>query len=124
MIKKNKIILVIGFIFGVLGFASKLLYRPWILNNSINDIGINEFAPSFFYTVGVCLIGASFSKKKPDITMIFIAGGATAYELEQIFTRFYFDIKDLIAIIVALFVGLIIVKIVEPKADIAKCKAN
>jgi hypothetical protein len=118
MTKKRKIILAIGLIFGVLGFASKLLYRPLIIGNNLNDIGINEFAPSFFYTVGVCLIGASFSKKKPNITMIFIALGSTAYELEQMFTSYYFDIKDLFAIIGALLVSLFIFKIVEPKGTV------
>jgi hypothetical protein len=112
--KKNKIILAIGLIFGVLGFASKLLYRPLIIDNDLNDIGINEFAPSFFYTVGVCLIGACFSKKKPNVTMIFIALGSTAYEFEQMFSNYYFDIKDLFAIVGALLVSLFIFKIVEP----------
>ena len=124
MTKKNKIIFVIGLIFGLFGFASKLLYRPLILDYDINDIGINEFAPSFFYTVGVCLIGASFTKKKPNNTMIFITVGAIAYELEQLFTNSNFDIKDLFAIIVASLVSLMIYKIVEPKADSAKCKTN
>ena len=115
MTKKNKKILSIGIIFGVLGFASKLLYRPLIMTNDINDIGINEFAPSFFYTAGLCLIGASFSKKKPQITMIFIALGSTAYELEQIITDYYFDIKDLFAIMFALLISIFIFKIVESK---------
>lgn len=124
MTKKNKIILAIGLISGVLGFASKLVYRPWIMDNDINDIGINEFAPSFFYTVGVCLICVSFFKKKPYNTIIFIAVGSIAYELEQIFTSSYFDIKDLFAIIVALLVSLLIFKIVEPKAGSVKCETN
>ena len=117
MTKKNNKILAIGIIFGVLGFASKLLYRPLIMTNDINDIGINEFAPSFFYTAGLCLIGASFSKKKPQITMIFIALGSTAYELEQIFTDYYFDIKDLFAIMFALLISIFIFKIVESKEN-------
>jgi hypothetical protein len=117
MTKKNTKILAIGIIFGVLGFASKLLYRPLIITNDINDIGINEFAPSFFYTAGLCLIGASFSKKKPQITMILIALGSTAYELEQIFTDNYFDIKDLIAIMFALLISFLIFKKVESKEN-------
>jgi len=115
MIKKNNKILAIGIIFGVLGIVSKLLYRPLILNNDINDIGINEFAPSFFYTAGLCLIAGSFSQKKPQITMIFIALGSTAYELEQIFTNYYFDIKDLVVIMIALLISLFIFKITGPR---------
>lgn len=117
MTKKNNKILAIGIIFGVLGFASKLLYRPLIMTNDINDIGINEFAPSFFYTAGLCLIGASFSKKKPQITMILIALGSIAYELEQIFTDYNFDIKDLFAIMFALLISIFIFKIVESKEN-------
>lgn len=119
MTKKNKIILAIGLIFGLLGFASKLVYRPWIMDNDINDMGINEFAPSFLYTAGICLIGASFSKMKPNKTMILIGVGSIAYELEQVFTSSSFDIKDLFAIIVALLVSLIIFKIVESKEQTA-----
>lgn len=115
MTKKNIKILALGIIFGVLGFASKLLYRPLILTNELNDIGINEFAPSFFYTAGLCLIGASLSKKRPQITMIFIALGSTTYELEQFFTGYYFDIKDLFAIMFALIISIFLFKVVESK---------
>jgi len=121
MKNKNKTILIIGLTFGVLGFVSKLIYRPWVIDNNINDLGINEFAPSFFYTLGVCLIGASFSKKKPKIMMIFIALGSIAYELEQIFTSYYFDLKDLFAIIIAFLVGLFIFNVIIPeKASVIK----
>ncbi len=50
MNNKNYKIRSIGILMGVMGFVSKLIYRPFILTNNINDIGINEFAPSFFYT--------------------------------------------------------------------------
>jgi hypothetical protein len=105
----------IGVLFGIFGFASKLLYRPYILTNHVNDLGINEFAPSFFYTAGMCLIAAAFSKKAPFITMIAIALGSITYELEQFFTDRTFDIKDLIAVMVAFVTSIFIFKLVNPK---------
>ena len=105
----------IGVLFGIFGFASKLLYRPFILTNHVNDFGINEFAPSFFYTAGMCLIAAAFSKKEPFIKMIAIALGSITYELEQIFTDRTFDIKDLIAVMVAFVTSIFIFKLFNPK---------
>ena len=106
MTNRNKVVFTIGLIFSVLGFVAVLKYRPWIIINDYNDFGINEFSPSFFYTLGLCLIGASISKKQPKKTMIFIILGSAAYELEQLFTDRYFDYKDLVSIGIALLIGL------------------
>ena len=115
MNNNNNKIRLLGIMMGILGFASKLIYRPFVLTNNVNDIGINEFAPSYFYTAGICLIGASFSKKNKKNTMIFLALGSLSYEIEQIFSERIFDFKDIAAIVIAFFTSIIILKIYESK---------
>jgi hypothetical protein len=115
MNNKNYGIRSIGILMGVMGFVSKLIYRPFIMTNNINDIGINEFAPSFFYTAGICLIGAGYSTKTQKKTMIFLALGSLAYEIEQIFSARVFDFKDIAAIVIAFFISIVILKIYESK---------
>lgn len=115
MNNKNYELRSIGILMGVMGFVSKLIYRPFILTNNINDIGINEFAPSFFYTAGICLIGAGYSTKTQKKTMIFLALGSLAYEIEQIFSARVFDFKDIAAIVIAFFISIVILKIYESK---------
>jgi hypothetical protein len=76
-------------------------------------------SPSYKQAFGIkrvqCFIAAAFSKKEPFIKMIAIALGSITYELEQIFTDRTFDIKDLIAVMVAFVTSIFIFKLVNPK---------
>lgn len=49
---KKQILRIVGGIAALLGFASKLVYRPWVIDNQVNDFGLQGFAPSFFYVLG------------------------------------------------------------------------
>lgn len=104
--------ILLGVTAALLGFISKLAYRPWVLNHQIDDFGFQGFAPSYFYMVGICFVIAGFSKKYQIKNMLLAAAGATVYELEQCFTSRVFDYKDLLAIGIglasAIFIGRLI----------------
>lgn len=107
---KKRTLLIIGAIAALIGFASKLAYRPWIINNQVDDYGIQGFAPSFFYVVGACLLMAGFSNKDHLKNMVWAAVGATMYELEQYYTSMVFDYKDLLATGIGLGLAILIGK--------------
>ena len=94
---KKQTLIIIGTVAALLGFVSKIFYRSWVINNQIDDYGIQGFAPSFFYVIGVCLLMAGSSNKNYIKNMVLAAAGATAYELEQYYTSMVFDYMDLLA---------------------------
>lgn len=108
--KDKQAFILYGSIAAVLGFASKLLYRPWIVSNALNDYGVQGFAPSFFYVAGACLLVVGFSSKNQVKNMLYAAAGATVYELEQYFTSMTLDFKDLLATAAGLGVALLLRK--------------
>lgn len=112
---KKQTLIIVGVVAAILGFASKLAYRPWVINNHVDDYGIQGFSPSFFYTVGACLLMAGFSNKNYIKNMLWTAAGATVYEVEQYYTSMIFDYKDLLATGVGLGMAILIGKIVFRK---------
>lgn len=96
--KKYNSLFFSGFAFGIIGVISKLVYRPLVLENNINDFGFSGFAPSLFATMSLCLLAAYFATKKPVITIMFVAIGVLAYEAEQIWTSRVFDYLDIAAV--------------------------
>lgn len=116
--KSKSVLLYLSLFFGLIGVLIKVIYRPWIINNSINDLGISGFAPNFIYTTGICLF-ASFIVKKGHInTMIFCSLGVLAYETEQILTSRTFDYHDILATIIGLVFAIFIFKVISRKWEI------
>jgi len=99
-----------GSVTALLGFGSKLIYRPWALENKIEDYGIAGSAPSFFYVMGACLLIAGFSQKHSIRNMVYAAVRATAYELEQYYSSMIFDFNDIVATGIGLGVAMLIDK--------------
>lgn len=112
--KINKVFLMIAIINGILGFASKLVYREYIYNNAIYDYGLADCLPSFFCIVGLAFLVSSFYKPSNEQNIvIFICGGVTGslfYEFEQLSSSMVFDYKDIIAIIAGAVFSLILYK--------------
>ncbi|NEM98997.1 hypothetical protein [Pontibacter burrus] len=109
---KKQTLRIVGVIAALLGFASKLVYRPWVIENQMDDFGLQGFAPSFFYVLGACLLIAGFSNKNIPKNMALAALGAAVYELEQNYTSRVFDYLDLIATGVGLGLALLISEVI------------
>ncbi|OFI07637.1 VanZ like family protein [Clostridium acetireducens DSM 10703] len=101
--KIKKIYLIIAVINTILGFISKSSYRNYIYNNNINDFGIADSAPNFFYIIGavffILYVSQKIDKKAIKSTILACSAGTLIYELEQYYTSMTFDIKDIIATI-------------------------
>ncbi len=48
---------------GLVGILTKVIYRPWVIDNNINDLGINGFAPNFFIQLEFAYLLHSSLKK-------------------------------------------------------------
>jgi len=101
----------ISIISTILGFIVVFAYRPWVIENSINDSNLHEFLPSFFYTLGFSLFGAWLMAKNPIGIIVSISCGSLVYEVEQIWSHRIFDYMDVIAIIIGFIVAVAIVKL-------------
>ena len=111
---RNKL-LYISLIFGLIGVLIKLVYRPWIVDNKINDFGIHGFSPSLVYTIGICLFTAFLLNKGHVKAMIFCAIGAMTYEIEQFWTTRTFDYLDVLATIIGFGLSILIFKRISKK---------
>ncbi len=111
--KVRPILLYLSLLFGFIGVLVKLLYRPWINNNNINDFGFNGFAPNFIFTIGICLFVSFFVTKKTVSIMIFSTVGILLYETEQILTSRTFDYLDVLATIIGLVAAISIYKMIN-----------
>ncbi|MGM0582768.1 MAG: hypothetical protein ACQETL_18985 [Bacteroidota bacterium] len=108
--KKKDILIICSLLAGLLGFLVKIIYRPLIVENNINDYGFQGFAPNLFYTIGACLFAAYWVKKGQIKTMIFVTVGVLVYETEQIWTSRTFDYLDVLATIIGLGISIPIFK--------------
>jgi hypothetical protein len=75
-------------------------------------------SPSFFYTVGVCIIPLIFDTKKKVLSMIFLAIGSLTYELEQNWTERTFDSYDIIAIVLGCLIPLLVYKFQKEQHEV------
>lgn len=105
---QKKHLILAGIVAAILGFVCKLLYRPWVLENGIEDWGFQGFGPSCFYALGACLLLSGFSSKSNGSSILFAALGAMAYEIEQQYTSRTFDYKDLLATAAGLLVAILL----------------
>jgi hypothetical protein len=117
--KYRPILLYLSLCSGIMGLIVKLLYRPWIVTNNINDFGINGFAPNFIYTIGICLFASFFVKRGQIKAMVFVAIGVLVYEAEQFWTSRTFDYLDILATIIGLGAAIFIYKLItsEKKSE-------
>lgn len=65
---------------GVLGFMSKLWYRPWVHQHGVEDFGLQGVLPSFFVAVFVVLSEAKMGAWRAALVAM---AGAAVYELSQ-----------------------------------------
>ena len=108
-------LLYLSLFFGLIGILSKVLYRPWIIDNNINDFGVHGFAPNLIYTTGICLFASFFLKKGHVKTMIYCTVGVLVYETEQLWTSRTFDYLDILATISGLGLAILIFRVISRK---------
>ena len=115
--KNSYRLLLLSLLAAFMVFFIKLVIRPLVVENNINDFGFHEFSPNLFYTIGMCLFAAFWVKKGQIKTMIFVTIGILIYETEQIWTSRTFDYLDIIATIVGLGISVLIVSGKAKKCD-------
>lgn len=124
--KIKKIYLVIAISTTVCGFIFKLGYRSYIYKNNINDFGIADSAPNFFYTVGIIFFMLYIQKKiemKATRNIILATtAGVLTYELEQNFTSMIFDVKDVIATIIGTIICYLICRYLNDRYNLSTAK--
>ena len=108
--KQKDLMLICSLLVGLLGFLAKVIYRPLIVENNINDYGFQGFAPNLFYTIGACLFAAYWIKKRHIQTMVFVTAGVLTYEIEQIWTSRTFDYLDILATVIGFGISILIFK--------------
>jgi hypothetical protein len=102
--------LFISLLSGLLGFVAKLIYRPFIVSNQINDFEFHAFAPNLFYTLCLNFCIAFVVKKQKIKAMMYGTTGVLVYEFEQVWTSRTFDYLDIAATIGAFGIALLVVK--------------
>lgn len=109
-------LLATSIIIGIIGFLVKLVYRPFILHNRIDDFSIHGFLPTFLYVAGICMFIAFLVRKRQVIAMMFGALGALVYEAEQIWTNRTFDFYDVSMVFAGFGVSVLILRILTKKS--------
>lgn len=73
----------IGFIAVILGFIAKSFYRPYAYQHQLNDFGLADSAPSFFYVIGFSQLMLIKNNRYPGLVILIITVGSVLYELFQ-----------------------------------------
>jgi hypothetical protein len=113
MRKKNIAFGLAGLLSVIIGFAGKTIYRDFVLNNGISDLGLAGFLPSFFYVTGFSLLLLMRPKKYPVTIIILVTTGSVLYEIMQYYNSSHLDIKDIIASLTGGFVAFIILRVLD-----------
>lgn len=108
MERKNIIFGIIGFISVIFGFIAKVFYRPYVSANHVNDFGIADCSPSFFYVIGFSLLLLLKPNKYAWLFIIVVTFGSLAYELMQSNNNGILDIKDIIASLLGGIISMLI----------------
>ena len=90
----NKFHFITGILSVIAGFIAKTLYRPYVYNNQIEDFGLADGAPSFFYVIGFSQLLLVKKFKHPWLVILFVTAGSVAYEFWQMSHR-SFDFIDI-----------------------------
>ncbi|MGE5500003.1 MAG: hypothetical protein ACM3Q2_18155 [Syntrophothermus sp.] len=104
------------------GIATKLYYRRYILSNHINDFGLADCLPSFFFVTGIIFFYFLFCKLSGEEisfkTIAFITIGVLTYELVPLSHGRTFDFKDIIATLIGASLAALIYYVLEARTKI------
>ncbi len=86
----------IGLLSVILGFISKAFYRPYAYQNQLSDLGLSDWAPSFFYVLGFSQLLLIKNYRYPWLVILMITAGSILYEFMQAGNQLL-DAKDIFA---------------------------
>lgn len=84
-------------------FVGQVYYRPWVVENALDDFGLANYWPSLFGCFCAIFFATSFVKKRELIRCSFWTGvGCAVYEiLQPMLGTGVFDWADLVAVCLA-----------------------
>ncbi|MBP6795896.1 MAG: hypothetical protein KA143_12615 [Saprospiraceae bacterium] len=87
----------IGLIFVCIGFMAKVFYREYIYSHHINDFGMADWLPSFFYVIGFSYLLMVSQVIAPLLITVIVTIASILFEIKQCFTSGKFDWPDILA---------------------------
>ena len=116
--KKKKVIFgLIGLAAVILGFLGKLFYREYVYSHGINDFGIADTLPSYFYVVGFALLLLLQTSDFPQITIGAVTIASILFETKQFYSKGVFDAPDVLASVAGGITAAIVVKMVNRRVE-------
>lgn len=103
----------LGLVNVLLGFIAKAFYRPYAYGAGLEDFGLADALPSFFYVIGLSLLLLLSDVKYPWLLIIMVTLGSVGYEYMQSLTAETIDTRDLVASVAGGLITLLIWKIVD-----------
>jgi len=94
--QRRHLYFIIGLLFVIIGFVSKMVYRPFAYSNSFKDFGIANSAPSFFYVIGFSFLLSIHPRFNVLYVALAVTVGSIIYECYQYFGAYQFDTSDAI----------------------------
>ncbi|MCA0932716.1 hypothetical protein LCM02_09660 [Lutimonas saemankumensis] len=79
----NKNHFIAGLLAVLAGFAAKTIYRPFAYEHQVNDFGLSDGAPSFFYVIGFSQLLLVKKFRHPRLVILMVIAGSLAYEFWQ-----------------------------------------
>jgi hypothetical protein len=110
--RENIIFGIIGFLAVLVGFLGKTVYRDFINLNGINDFGIAEFLPSYFYVLGFSLLLLIRPTNHLKLIIFIVTVASILFELKQWNSSGNFDVGDIMASIIGGLTAILILLIV------------
>lgn len=84
----------IGLLFVCIGFMAKVFYREYMYSHHINDFGIADWLPSFFYVMGFSYLLMVSQVTEPLWITVIVTIASILFEIKQCFTSGKFDWPD------------------------------
>ena len=74
----------IGLIFVCIGFMAKVFYREYIYSHHINDFGMADWLPSFFYVIGFSYLLMVSQVIAPLLITVIVTIASILFEIKPV----------------------------------------
>jgi len=113
--EKHKASFLIGIAFVIFGLLAKSYYRNYINSLGIDDFGLADSLPSFFYVTGFSQLLMIRPIKYPPLVILVVTAGSVIFEFKQYRSSGTLDVNDIIASVLGGAISLLILYFVEKK---------
>lgn len=93
--QKASFLIGLGFI--LTGLLAKSFYRDYIGSHGIDDFGLANTLPSFFYVIGFSQLLMISSFRYPSLFILVVTLGSVIFEIKQYYGSGTLDTGDIIA---------------------------